>query len=386
MIVKPSLIFLTQNTILHRMRNPAETHRMGQTMASSKPRSGGRSGSGGRGNAPPLDPGTVVTAIVEGGAGAYLLLGDNGVDQEEVVAMAVDKLTQAETRPFNYDDYDASDREVTGEIIVSAVRSFPMLADHRVVVLRNMEGAREDVGNELVQLVEDGIEGTVLIMSGVKLDGRRKWAQALSKKSTKFMFEVPRPRMFPVWLKQRAESVGGSISEEAAQMLLDYVGMDIWRAASELGKVLLYILPRTDIEIEDVAAAVGLTREDTVYNLTDCIAEQKSEAALAIARRMVGADAHPAYLVGAVVRHWQSLRLASDVVGTRRQHELSDLLGDKRRWILDKYTSQARTLQRERIRNGFRLALAAESAIKSGWEPSVVLDGLICQLAAPGRS
>ncbi len=336
--------------------------------------------------APGPSPDDVVKAVVEAGPGAYLLLGENGVDQEEVVGRCVDELTKPETRAFNYDDLDADDPDTSASVVGSAVRSYPMLDNVRVALVRNIQGARDGVGKELAALVGEGIDGTVLLMSGTKLDGRRGWAQAISKGSTVYRFEVPKGRAFPSWLKRRAARHGATIADDAAEMLVEYVGQDVWRAAGELEKLALYALPRTDIELEDVEAVAGLTREDTVYSLTDRIAEMNVAAALQIARRMSNADSHPAYLVGMIVRHWQALRLASDLVGNRREGELADLLGENRPFLLRKYVTQARALRRERVRTGFRLATAAESAIKNGREPDVVLDGLICQLAAPLRS
>lgn len=336
----------------------------------------------GSSSAEPANPDQVVKSIVEAGSGAYLLLGENGLDLEEVVDRVIESLTTAETRAFNFDEFDASDRETTGEVVSSAVRSFPMLADIRVVVIRTMHDANDSVGSELAHLVDGTIEGTALLMIGEKLDGRKKWAQAVAKHATRFDFGIPKGRAFPAWLKRRAERQGATLSDDAATMLIEFTAQDVWRVASELEKVVLYALPRTEITVDDVEASVGLTREDTVYSLTDRIAERNVDAALGIAHRMAQADAHPAYLVGMIVRHWQTLRLASDLAASSRQKELSALLGENRNWILNKYLTQARTLRREHVRSGFRLALAAESAIKAGWEPTVVLDGLICQLAA----
>ncbi len=331
-------------------------------------------------------PQQVVQEIAETGSGPFLLLGENGVDREEAVDAVIGSVTAPETQAFNFDDLDSSDREITTHAVASAVRSLPMLADTRLVLVRNLEECRDEIGEVLASLLEEPMDGTVLLMSGEKLDGRKKWAQKLSAAATKFTFDLPRGRSFNAWLRRQASRHGATMSNDAAEMLQDYVGQDVWRGASEAEKLALFVLPRTEIEIEDVEAAVGLTREDTVFTLNDRIAEMKAGSALGIAERMAQSGQHPAYIVGMIVRHWQALRLTSDLVSNRREQELNKMLGENRQWILRKYVTQARTLRRERIRSGFRLAVTAESAIKAGWEPKVVLDGLICQLAAPPRS
>jgi len=335
----------------------------------------------GRTEAESLDD--IVRAIREGGPGPYLLLGDNGLDREEIARRVVEELTPEATRPFNYDVFHADERECSAEAIATATAAYPVIADVRVVVVRGLEDARDELGAELARLASGPLDGTVLLMLGEKLDGRRKWAATLLKASRTFTLAAPKGRAFTAWLRRRATRHGVQLADGAAEMLAEYVGADVYRAASEVEKLALYVAPRETVEVEDVEAVVGITREDTVYNLTDRIAELNAGGALAIAHRMVQADQHPAYLVGMIVRYWERLRVATDLIQHGREKELGALTGENRPFILNKYLSQARLLRRERVRMGFRLALAAESAIKGGWPPEVVLDGLICQLAAP---
>jgi len=337
-----------------------------------------------RRNAPqPSGPDEVFAAIRSAGPGAYLLLGDSGLDQEEVVQRLVGEFTEEQTRPFNYEVFRAEERETSTEAIAQAVMAFPVLAALRVVVVRGLEEAREEIGSQLVHLTGRELQSTVLLMLAEKLDARMRWVAPLIEHCTVFMLALPKGRALVGWVQCRASSQGVSMPESAAELLAEYVGADLYRAASEVEKLTHYVLPRKTIEVSDVEAVVGITRDDTVYQLTDCIAKPDPAGALRIAHRMVEAGQHPAYLVGVIVRHWQMLRIAADLLPRKRQHELSELLGEKRPFVLNKYIAQARALPRERIRTGFRLALAAESAIKGGWSrPDVVLDGLICQLAA----
>ena len=93
---------------------------------------------GGAGSSPAPAPDDVVKAIVESGSGAYLLLGENGIDQEDVIDRCVEALTKPESRAFNYDNLDADDPDTSAEAVASAVRSYPMLDSVRVAVVRNL--------------------------------------------------------------------------------------------------------------------------------------------------------------------------------------------------------------------------------------------------------
>lgn len=332
-------------------------------------------------------PDAIVTAIRSTGPGAYLMVGENGFDQEEVAHRLVAEFTDEKTRPFNYDLFRAEESETTAEAIAGAVMAFPVLAEVRVVIVRGLEAAREEVGSQLAQLASGGLPSTVLLMLAGKLDARRKWVTSLVQQSTVFTMSLPKGKALTEWVQRRGKSHGVAMASDAAELLVEYLGDDLYRVASEVEKLALYVSPRAGIEVADVEAVVGITCENTPYQLTDCIANSDPVGAMRIAHRLVEAGQHPAYLVGVIVRHWQTLRIVADLIRRDRRGNVSELLGENRPFLLNKYTAQARTLPLERIRTGFRLALAAESAIKGGWPlPEVILDGLICQLAGQRKA
>ena len=330
----------------------------------------------------PLDAKTAARSVLSAGAGAYLFLGDNGLDQEEAADMVISEAVPEGLRAFNYDDFHVDDNECSADAVAGAIQSLPMMAPIRVVVLRAVNGMKDDIGTAVASALQGGLDGTILLMLGEKLDGRKKWAKTIASSAKRFDFVIPRGRGLVTWVQNRAEHSGAKLNPAAANMIVDHVGSDIYRAAGEVEKLVTYVLPRTDIDVTDVEAVVGITREDTVYELTDRIASRDVSGALTIAFRLIRADQHPAYLVGVIVRHWQALRVTVDLIRQRQEDRLGDVLGEYRPFILKKYITQAKALRLARVRMGFRVALAAESALKAGWSPpEAILEGLICQLA-----
>jgi DNA polymerase-3 subunit delta len=336
-----------------------------------------------RNNAPPADPEEVRAAIHSAGAGAYLFLGDNGVEIEDAISSVTNDFTTESTRAFNCDVFHADDPDCTGEAIVNAAMEYPVLAEVRVVVLRGVEAVRASIGNELALLTEKPLQSTVLLITGEKIDERTKWAAALKKQCRTFAFT--KPRNLDGWVRRRAGKLGVTISDEAATLLSEYLGTDVFRAAQEVEKLALYVQPRTNIAEEDVEAIVGITRDDTVYQLNDLIVAGHAARAMATAHRIQENGMQAATIAGFIVQHWLQLRAASELQPGRPG--LKEMLGENRDWIVRKLSDQARSLGKERIRRGFRLALAAESAMKSSWldDKTSGLDTLICQLAVKSQ-
>ncbi|HPU84849.1 MAG TPA: DNA polymerase III subunit delta [Candidatus Latescibacteria bacterium] len=336
-------------------------------------------------NAPLADSADVRDSICGQGAGAYLLLGDNGVDIEETVAGVVAHFTDEATRAFNCDVFHVGEPECTAEAIVNSVRAYPVLAPVRVVIVRGVEGANAAFANELALLVENLPPAVVLVLSGEKLDERTKWAAVLKKNCAVFTFAVP--RNITPWIRQRAKSRGFTFDDDAAELLSDFVGTNVFRAADEIEKLTLFVQPRKTISAEDVEAVAGIARTDTVYQLNDAIDGGHSERALQIAHRLQEHSMQAATIAGLILQHWMQLRAAADVLQNPDEIPLKELVGENRDFVLKKLTDSARALGRDRIRRGVRLALAAESAMKSSWlaDKSVGLDALILQLSASPR-
>ena len=169
----------------------------------------------------------------------------------------MDEFAPEPTRAFNYDFFRAGERECTAEAIAGAVQAYPVIAETRVVVIRGMEDAREEIGAELARQSSSPAGSTVLLMMGEKLDARRKWVSSLMASAMPFTLATPKGRAFTAWLRRRAKRMSVDLSEAAADMIIEFVGSDVHRAASELEKVAVFIAPRLEITVEDVETVGG---------------------------------------------------------------------------------------------------------------------------------
>ncbi|MDW7680624.1 MAG: hypothetical protein SCK70_08660, partial [bacterium] len=62
---------------------------------------------------------------------AYLLYGEEVYLQEELIDRASEKLIDTATRDFNFDQFYAG--EVDAQIVIDAAKSYPMVAERRLV-------------------------------------------------------------------------------------------------------------------------------------------------------------------------------------------------------------------------------------------------------------
>src|SRR5690606_31125498 len=95
-------------------------------------------------------------------AGAYFLHGEEEHLREAAVQRVVDAALDPATRDFNFDQLRGDD--VTPETLASILATPPMMADHRVVVVRDVQGLSPKAREVVESVASSPPAGLVLIL------------------------------------------------------------------------------------------------------------------------------------------------------------------------------------------------------------------------------
>lgn len=215
----------------------------------------------------------------------YLLMGEEPY-YPDLVADAIVKYTLDDTsRDFNQSVYYGLDTDAG--TVASDARSYPMMSDRRLVVLKEAQNMRSL--EDLAAYAEEPLDSTVLVilLHGASVDKRRGLYKAVRK--TGVVLESPALRDYemPGWIASYYSSLGYNIAPDAAAMLAEYAGVDLCKIAVETGKMLGNIPDgRKDITADDIEKNVGISRQYNVFELTREISAGRSGNALKIAAYM----------------------------------------------------------------------------------------------------
>ncbi len=214
---------------------------------------------------------------------AYYLYGDDDFLKDmavrQLVAAAVDPATHA----FNLDQRKGGDLQ--GEELGVLLGTPPMMAERRVVVIRDVDGLRKDPRKVLDDYLKAPSPDTVLVLvspSGEKPDKK------LLEHATPVEYAALTGAQLPKWIVQQVEqsSEGATITDGAVALLQDAVGGDLPLLGLEIEKLLSFTNGRQITE-ESVTAVVGVQREETLGHLLDAIAQRDASAALAALPRVL---------------------------------------------------------------------------------------------------
>jgi len=208
---------------------------------------------------------------------AYYITGEDEYQKDEAIRQLVEAAIEPSSRDFNLDIRRAG--ELDGESLAVLLSTPPMMADRRVVVLRDVGALKKDTRKVLDQYLKTPAVDLLLIIassSGSKPDS------SLASSSTSLEFDALSAERIPRWIAHYADSaLGVRIGEAAAELLQAAVGNDLYQLSGELDKLASFVEGRDQEIGEDaVAAVVGVRRGETLSDLLDAVADRNAARAL----------------------------------------------------------------------------------------------------------
>jgi DNA polymerase-3 subunit delta len=196
---------------------------------------------------------------------AVYLFGEEDVLKDEMVRAIIDRVLDPGSKDFNLDQRSAS--QLDPESVETLCTTLPMMAERRVVVIRDVEawGKRAGTRSAMLRYLERPAPETVLILvqGVVRRDDRRDEADVdLARLATTVQVDAYSTRMAEKWVRKRAEDRGISLTEEAAVHLVRAVQGSLGAARSELDK-LAGLGGAEAIDVETLARTLGVRRGET---------------------------------------------------------------------------------------------------------------------------
>ena len=208
---------------------------------------------------------------------AYYLFGEDEFLKEDALRQMVQSAVDPATRDFNLDQRRGS--ELDAESLASLLGMPPMMAERRVVVIRDVPALRKDARAELDKYLQSPASDLLVILT-VPADAKAD--KSLSELAVPVDFAPLTGAQVPKWIVARAEkTLGTAITTGAIELLQDAVGADLSQLAIELDKLAAYCGARS-IDEDAVAAVVGVRRDETLGHLLDAVAMRDTALALSL--------------------------------------------------------------------------------------------------------
>ena len=206
-------------------------------------------------------------------APVYYLMGEEDYYINELGEFLTNTLLKPEERDFNLDIVYGADTTIAQ--VVELAQAYPMMADRRVVVVREAQALRS------LDALEDYIKQpnptTVLVFCHKhgKLDGRKGVFKSLQRVGVVYESKRVYDRQLPPFITRYLKRRGLGIDQQAVQMLASHVGADLCRLAGEMDKLVLAVAPGEQVVTASlVEQQTGVSREFNDFELQAALAHR----------------------------------------------------------------------------------------------------------------
>lgn len=209
--------------------------------------------------------------------------------------------------------------EATGEAVVRAASTLPFMTAMRLVVVRRAQALPPKSADVLAAYGRDPNPSTaLLLLADEPLAASRErradhWLLQALPPAAVVALPVREGRSLEAWLRERAAAEGLAVGEDAARLLVQWVGDD---AASLLGEARKAALAggarNTTVGVKEVTAVVGEQRLSGVFDLTRAVQRREVGPALRTLDRLLAAE-EPMRLLALLVADVRATMTVADL-------------------------------------------------------------------------
>lgn len=331
-------------------------------------------------------------------APAYYFHGPEDLLKDEALRALLDRVLDPSLRDFNLDQQGAG--QLDADTLFALCTTLPMMADRRVVVVREVEALkrRPKVRGALLEYLARPAPDTVLVL----IQGANEASEdkEIARLAVAVACEpLPEDRVLK-WLERRARGRGLQLPEDAARHLVRAVGGELAPLAAEVDK--LAALPADEpLTVERVGELVGVRHGETIFDWRDAVMEDRVAPAVGLIGRLLDQPGNSGVKLAAVLgttlvgvgvarsyldRRLRGRALDEAVFRAIQRCRVFGLLSwseEKTRWI-----RWAPTWPAERVTGALRAVLAADTALKgtSISDERGILTDLVLRMATSAKA
>lgn len=218
----------------------------------------------------------------------YVVLGEERLLRERVVSELRAASLGTGIAAFNEDKFTAGETDV--DTVLSAVRTVPMMAPRRFVLVRSAErwdgGGDEEKSttsalDKVAEYLKVAVDSTCLVIVAQKLDGRRKLAQVAKKQGIVVHCDPLDARTLPGWIVEGCAQRGHAIDRQTADFLAEIAGHELAYLDDCLERLSLYVGPGNRIDEAAISTCIARVRAADTWAVVGAVGNRDLRTALA---------------------------------------------------------------------------------------------------------
>ncbi len=200
----------------------------------------------------------------------YILMGDESYYIDQISDYIQSHVLTPDEQAFNQTVVFGADTNAAQ--IADAAKAYPMMASHRVVIVKEAQAIRSF--DKLEKYASKPLATTILVIcyKNGTINRRTKFVSAVERTGVVFESKKMKDGQLPGFIQAYLTGKKASIDYKSAAMIADHVGADLNRLMSELDKLIIS-LPEADRRItpEMVEENIGVSKDFNSFELRTAI-------------------------------------------------------------------------------------------------------------------
>lgn len=251
----------------------------------------------------------------------YIFHGDDDISREQALGRM--RAAMDDDGGLNRSEFDGTLTPVPE--VLAAVKSFPFLADKRLVIVKDLishitrkgagQAGRKASERLIAELPSLPPYARLVMVETALLSDKNRVLKAARGMKNGYIGAFKKPKNLTNWVIQRAkDEYDAKITPQAAQAIASVVNDDMRRADNELYKLICYVDGAHPINEQDVAALTPYVPEANVFEMVDALASGNGDRALRLIHQSLHDNPRdPGFgLFALIVRQFRLLLMVSD--------------------------------------------------------------------------
>ncbi len=301
-------------------------------------------------------------------APVYVLTGTERFLIERAVSL-LKRASLGDGPPGFNDDLFHGASGLSGQKVVGAARTLPMMAQARFVLVRDVDKMSPSEQEPLAAYLADPSESTCLVLLATKLHGASRLAKA-AKKAKALVDAKPLKgggvRRFAV---EEAKRRGHALAGRAADALVEAVGEDLAAVDDALERLSLYVGDGARIDTDAVEACVSRIAADSIWALVDAVSVRDTRTALAATGSLLANREPPLRILGMVARQLRIVARMRDALRSGLRGKDAALEAGAPPFKARELTESAKRFGARDLAGAFSVLAEADLALKGSKRP-----------------
>lgn len=244
------------------------------------------------------------------------------------------------------------EEEIDLKKIEEEISFFSLFARKKMIVLKNIS-QNKDFRKKLLSLIEKKRipkETILVIYEKDEVDMRETFFKILTREKYVYHFDLLKNPELKKWIENEIEKKAGLSADQAKQiepkaleMLIQFVGNDLWQMKNEIEKLLTH---KKIIKEEDVELFVEPKINSTIFNLVEAISKKEKKKSFKLLEDLLEKE-DGLYILSMIVWQFRNLLKVKSFFEENRNFQNSSAFSSSR--------SESRTSPRSESRTSLKL-------------------------------